>query len=105
MKWRIYYGDGSTYDSRNGSPYDAPAHNVQIIASYDAPDIKVRRGKDFYVWFEDTGWLGMDWTGVVTSYLNRPGPQKVICGATMPDADDYWNICKRALSEGWDGDS
>jgi len=28
MKWRIYYGDGGTYSSDNGSAENAPALNV-----------------------------------------------------------------------------
>ncbi len=95
MTWRIYYGDGKTYE---GDPFSALGHNVQVIGVYDGPTVKLVRGKDFYVWLGGS-WVGMDWTGVVTNYYNRPGPQKVIVGATMPDGDEYWKLCKRALKE------
>jgi hypothetical protein len=32
MLWAIYYGDGSKYTSMDGSPFDAPRTDVQIIA-------------------------------------------------------------------------
>jgi len=92
--WCIYYGDGSVFE---GIPFDAPGHNVQVIADRTGEATKLVRGKDFYVWINGS-WMGMDWTGVVTSYYNLPGPQKVLCGATMPDSDAYWNLCKRAVN-------
>lgn len=32
--WRIYYGDGSTFDSSQGSWTDAPDEDVQIVMLY-----------------------------------------------------------------------
>ncbi len=105
MCWRIYYGDsnGSTYSSQDGSPFDAPGHNVQVIRTEDDNRRHLVRGKDFYCW-TPKGWVGMDWTGVVTSYYARPGTQKVLVGALMPDSDEYWQLCKRADLEPCNGD-
>lgn len=32
--WRLYYGDGTTFDSTQGSWEDAPATNVQVLSVY-----------------------------------------------------------------------
>lgn len=97
-RYRIYYGDGSTHE---GDPYLAPGHNCQVIGIYGGPEPKLVRGKDFYVWLHDQEtWIGVDLTGLTTWYFNKAGPQKTLCGATMPDSDEYWDLCKRALREG-----
>ena len=33
--WRIYYGDGTTFDDRTGRWEDAPDHNVQVVMLYE----------------------------------------------------------------------
>ena len=103
--WRIYYLDGTTYSSDDGSPYDAPALGVLVIRSIKSNgEPWLVRGSDFYVWIRepDNKWVTMDIFGVMTSYITRPGPQKIIVGALMPDSDAYWDLNKRALAEGFD---
>jgi hypothetical protein len=38
--WRLYYGDGSTFDSWEGSWEEAPSDNVQILMLYFEPPYK-----------------------------------------------------------------
>jgi len=38
--WRIYYADGSTFDSTQGSWADAPAFGVQCVVYYHEPPFK-----------------------------------------------------------------
>ncbi len=49
--WRIYYADGSTFDSSMGGPEDAPVENVQIIAELrDGRRIAHSLAEDYYIW-------------------------------------------------------
>ena len=51
MRWRSYYGDGSTFDSSEGRPEDAPSNDVQIIAELrDGRRIAHSLAEDYYVW-------------------------------------------------------
>ena len=34
-QWRIYYGDGTTFDSNDGSWEGAPSENVQLVILYE----------------------------------------------------------------------
>lgn len=45
--WRLYYGDGATYDSTRGSWEDAPATNVQVLSVYYEETYRI---------FESDGW-------------------------------------------------
>lgn len=53
IQWRIYYADGSTFDSSQGEPWEAPATRVLIILVRD-PDASggVTRVQDgeYYTW-------------------------------------------------------
>jgi len=107
-KFRIYYGDGSTYSDRDGSPYDAPAEDVQIIAiEMDTPQGfglihggESERGCDVYM-YRDGTWFGSDKNGHgLASYLRELGPRKVIFGRTMTSTDAFWKIVGRASREG-----
>ena len=51
--WKIFYSDGSTFSSRQGTWAEAPANNVQIIIMYqdlrdDPKSHKAIRGRDYY---------------------------------------------------------
>lgn len=37
--WRLYYGDGSTFDSADGSWDEAPVGNVQVLMLYLEPPL------------------------------------------------------------------
>lgn len=60
MRWRIYYGDGSTYSDVDGSPEQSSHFNVQVIVVRDQ-DVGRRLifGHAWYV-FKDYLWFGID---------------------------------------------
>lgn len=64
VEWRIYYSDGSTFDSRDGLPSDAPALRVQVIAQADASVGRVLVQNGDYYWYFDGSWFGGDIAGV-----------------------------------------
>lgn len=65
MDWRIYYSDGTTFDSTQGEPKDAPGYGVQVIVQRDNdPRIGsylAHRG-DYYYWKEGR-WFAADREG------------------------------------------
>lgn len=55
--WRIYFADGSTFSSLEGSPLDAPYKRVAFILVSD-PDVgrRIVHGQDAYVWTGREWW-------------------------------------------------
>lgn len=106
-RFRIYYGDGATYSDRDGSPYDAPAVNVQIIAVEDAASPEgfyLTHGNGLRAYFcyaPDPGvWHCADEAGFYDYLMFGPGPKKVLFGRTLHRDSDYWAIRDRAIKEG-----
>jgi hypothetical protein len=69
LRWRIYYGDESTFDNLIGEPTDAPSWNVQAIVQ---PHIESGRYAiclyDYYIYREGR-WFGVDIAGLVDYLL------------------------------------
>ena len=66
-EWRIYYGDGSTFDSLQGSPWEAPGYDVQCIV-YPDEDVGrvVLHRWDFYLYnLLEKEWYGSDLLGLM----------------------------------------
>lgn len=99
LRWRIYYGDGTTFDVRDGHAFDAPARNVQMIAVAD-PDHGwyLCRSDDYYWWLPQTDtWQGGDKFGLF-DYLIEPGPKRVLFGRTIGNAQ-FNAIFDRAMND------
>ena len=65
MKWRIYYGDGSTFSNQDGTPEDAPIANVQVIVQPHLMSGRYWQTMcDYYVYWSDH-WVGTDIAGVL----------------------------------------
>jgi len=106
--WRIYYGDGSTFDSEQGAPDKAPGLNVQAIVQRDPSPHGVGRfvihggGQrpnrapiDYYCYDSEQGiWQGCDLFGL-WDYLVRPGWKRVLFGRTIND-ETYQRIITAA---------
>lgn len=67
VEWRIYYADGSTFDSRQGDPKDAPGYGVICIVFYEALGKRIiAHLKDWYYWLPDVNeWWGSDIFGLL----------------------------------------
>ena len=97
MRWIIYYGDGSEFTSDDGTPADAPAENIQIIAQND---IEVGRELlsmfDFYRYDPiQEKWIGHDIHGLLT-YFRMSGVVKQ--AVTLPNRV-YRELLSRAASD------
>lgn len=80
VDWRVYYDDGSTFDSDDGSAYQAPALGVQVIAT--VPDL----------------WHGGDIFGLWDYLAHRIAPQRVLFGRLI-DNETYAAIEQRAAHD------
>lgn len=98
--WRIYYGDWSTFSDRDGTPFDAPTANVQVIAyqSDSSKGFSLIHGKDNYIW-RDGQWHGTDTSGFWDYLYLSTGPKAVLFGRTLRN-DDFWLVVERAGREG-----
>ena len=105
MKWKIYYGDGSTYTSEYGTPQVAPSRDVQVIVQ-DHPRVGVElvSSADYYVWMVNDDyarWWGVDIFGLF-DYLVEAGWKRVLFGRTLLQ-EEYNEIVKEASEDksGW----
>lgn len=74
IDWRIYYGDGSTFDSSMGGPWDAPGHGVVAIVKLE-PDLpeqgrSVLHRWDWYYYRDGDGWWGSDIHGMLDQFTH-----------------------------------
>lgn len=82
MRWKIYYGDGSSYKDSN--PFDAPALDVQMIAnSCQEHGWTLCRNRDFYWYKEGEDLWDCGDCFSLWDYLSQPGRKKVIFGRTI----------------------
>ena len=97
MKWKIYYGDGNTYDSQSGFVDKAPARDVQVIILEDKDVGWITQAKtDYYIWNKNR-WWGVDHFGLY-DYLIEPGYKRVLFGRTLSQ-DEFQAIFKRASDD------
>ena len=78
LKWRIYYGDGSTWESLDGKP---PIRDVQVIVQ-SHPDVgwHTMCKYDYYVWWNER-WQGVDEIGLY-DLLDELGLLKAVISTT-----------------------
>ncbi len=84
MRWCVFYVDGSTFDSSQGQPEDAPGGGVLAVAQESRQvGAEVHQRSDFYLFDECfEGWMGVDYFGFA-QYLMQPGTKIVKLGEAM----------------------
>ena len=101
IEWRIYYGDGSTFDSSQGPPEAAPPHNViAVMQKNELTGRDVFNSWDWYLFKDGIGWWGYDLHGVLDQVMNDPDRKihGLIQGRTIPNEDFKW-IIERARND------
>ncbi len=90
MRWRIYYIGGSTFDSSQGAPFDAPKEGCGVIV---APDPEVGRAlihRWNWYYFKSGIWWGADIFGLLDQFKHfAPEITAVIEGRTGLNSE--WN--------------
>lgn len=91
--YRIYYGDGTTYDGEEGPPTGDRARGVQAIAQDDPyVGVAVVTKSPVYVW-RDEEWVGLDWFDLWDFLLDSG---IVIFGRTIR-REEYHAIMQRVV--------
>jgi hypothetical protein len=117
MRWRLYYGDGSTHEGETDEDaFAAPSVNAILLKQEVKEDpsnwrgYSIRHGCTFFCWerimlsdgtvLEEGRWGGKsDIFGLMDYYSTHKGPQKVLIGREIHD-DTYRKISKIASSDG-----
>ena len=74
-EWRIYYDDGSTFDSDQGSPADAPSLGFICAVGYDEGGSRyIMHGWDHYTFDQESNqWWGSDTQGLFDRLIRNKG--------------------------------
>lgn len=97
VKWRIYYGDKTTFDSTQGEPQDAPTTGVIcIVQKHPAYGFVVTAMKDFY-WWQNGEWWASDQAGF-WQYMFTTGYKIVTFGVSVP-APVFQEIMAKATED------
>lgn len=100
MRYKIYYSDGTEYDSLSGSVINA--RDVQAIVQ-DHPTVgkEVVTGADYFIRSKDGRWIGVDLFGLYDWLLDSG----LVLFGRMVTAEEYREVIKRAMLErdktGW----
>lgn len=97
LTWRIYYSDGSTFDSLQGEPVSAPPFGIAcIVQSEPSLGRVIVSTFDFYYWVdEQQQWWGSDWSGVLDRMLHRLPVYALLQGRSV-DHETFRLIMRRA---------
>lgn len=87
LDWRIYYDDGSTFDSSMGEPEDAPGFGVQcVVEADDDAGRVVLAGFDWYYYHcGSCRWWGSDIHGLLDKLLHRIDVEALMQGRNCVD--------------------
>lgn len=89
MDWRIYYADGSCFDSDMGAAAAAPKRGVQVILVRDkVVGRRVLRLADYYIWRPSLNrWTDhLDAASAILAFAGEPWAV-LVCGQYLNDAD------------------
>jgi len=100
VEWRIYYDNGSTFDSKAGAWADAPAWGIQAVVHTD-PNVgwAMVHGGDYYVMASDGVPIGVDLAGVFDYVANVLGAVKMGRMLSRAEYAEVYQAAKRDLAE------
>ena len=102
MDWRIYYANGTTFDSSQGAPTDASSAGCICILQRDlvSPfEVEPLKGENYYFW----GGPSMQWRGacrdaVIEALLEGETIIGLIQGRRMSRVD-FFAMCAQANAD------
>lgn len=100
-EWAIYYGDGSVFSDENGTPYDAPRTNIQIIVQkHKSMGWELVSGADLFYYEESRrGFYACNSTGsTLWDHLWRAKYPLVFAGRMITD-EEFRQIVLKVLDE------
>ena len=96
VRWRIYYSGGTTFDSSQGSPDDAPAWGVQVILQLSDKDRRRESiaNADYYV-YQSGFWVGSDLPGIIDRLANKVSFSGFLVGRWDP-RDEFLALIRKS---------
>ena len=100
INWKIYYGDGTTFDNTLGTVNEAPPTGVQVILCLS----KVNGRNMYHAWdwyyYNEDGWRGADIYGLLDQLLqDKEGKITAVKqGRTIQDSI-YEDILLKAIND------
>lgn len=97
--WRIYYDDGSTYDSTMGSPASAPSFGVLVVVCDS--DLYGRNLYHNWDWYYFNGeWRGADIHGLLDQLLHdKKGIVTGVKQGRTTDDKVFESVLKKAIND------
>ena len=98
-KWTIYFDDGSTFSSEDGTPFDVPMHKG-VVCIADHKQKMTLHFHDWYYWHCDLGvWWCSDIHGLLYQLVrDRTGRiRSVMSGANVDNA--FYQACLARANE------
>jgi hypothetical protein len=99
IDWRIYYADGSTFDSSDGTPWDVKPHGIQIILQRHHDPCEAAFlvwMKDYYVW-KHNRWFAVDNDGLRLYLFVENHPHHKMCMAGQTVDNETWDLLYKTV--------
>jgi hypothetical protein len=94
--WIIFYKDGSTFSSANGTPQAAPRDYVQVVMQATDAGRDLMDHYDYYGWHNDR-WIPHDADAIAQYQADPAITEKIVLqGYWIADAE-FWAIHNKAL--------
>ena len=101
VTWRVYYTDGSTFDSTDGEPRDAPGLGAQVIIQRDS-DSRIGSylafGGTYYFWKEGR-WFACDREGFWQYFFHNKYDHEKVALMGESVGNEIWNKILRRAKE------
>lgn len=100
VNWIVFYDDGRSFSSDDGSPERADPWGVICVVSRSREHGRTLWvGKDYFWWDEDAEWVCGDFAGLLDYLTRRPYAPKIVLVGRGRAATRFHDICKRALAD------
>ena len=96
IDWKIFYSDGSTFDSSMGDPEDVPPWDIQVIAQINEDIGRHLSSQADYYLFIDGKWVGLDFVGLVDYLANI---LKIVKVGRMIDRENFRELLEQAHND------
>jgi hypothetical protein len=95
--WKVYYDDGTTFDSDQGPPEAAPRFGIMAIKQ--GPKHGSVFSRDFFIYRTDYGcWIEVDHDGLIDHLLHGIEHITAVClGRMVPTAT--WKAAMKRMAE------
>ena len=97
MAWRVYFDDGTAFDSTQGTVLDIPNKGIVAVASTTpSPNGTVYKDFDWYLYTPSLGFRAVTLQQLLYQIVNNPDSQAVVRQGALVDDATYNSIVAAA---------